>query len=114
MTAMLHFPFDLPNVWMNMLHTQILSSFNVDSNFKYTPVMKNKHVLLGCLDNAPNFIPGTELFLILGLELVLVRDTPEPTLLNDLLESLSNFVEGNSLFALNGTFSTLGDLLESN
>jgi hypothetical protein len=74
---MLHFLFDLTDVWTNMLCTKILWSFNVDSNLEYIPITNNKQVLLGgLLDNIPNFILRTKLYPILDLELVLVRDTP--------------------------------------
>ena len=39
---------------------------------------------------AYDIIPRTKCYPILDLELVLFMDTPEPTLLDDLLESLSN------------------------
>jgi hypothetical protein len=85
--------FDLSNVLTNTLCTQILCSFNVDSNFEYTPIMNNKHVLYGGLDNIPNFIPRTKLYLIVDLELVLIMNTPGLTILNDLIELLSNRVK---------------------
>jgi hypothetical protein len=100
---MLHFLFT------TILCTQILCSFNAGSNFEYTPITNKKHVLLGGLDNIPNFILRTKLYPILDLELVLVRNTPELTMLNDLVKVLSNHVKDLSLFTLNGTFSTLGD-----
>jgi hypothetical protein len=86
-----------------------LCSFNIDSNFEYIPIMKNGQVLLGSLDNTPNFILRTKLYPILDIELVLIRVTPELTILYDLLELLFNRVNDLSLFTLNGTFSTLGD-----
>jgi hypothetical protein len=111
---MMHFLFNLPNVWTNMLSTQILCFLNISSNFEYVLITNNKHVLLGGLDNIPNFIPGTKLYPIHNLELVLIMDTPEPTLLNDLLELLSNCIEDQSLSTLDGTFSAFVDQLESN
>jgi hypothetical protein len=108
-TPMLYFLFDLLDVWTNMLCTQILCSFNVHSNFEYVPITNYKHVFLGGLDNIPNFIPRTELYPNLDLELVLVRDTTELTILNDLVKLLSNHVKYLSLFTLDGTFSALGD-----
>ncbi len=103
---MLHFLLNLPNVWTNT-HCIQNFAFYIGSNFEYAPITNNKH------DNIPNFILGTELNPILDLELVLVMDTPELILLDDLLELLSNQVKDQSLFTLDGTFSALGDQFES-
>jgi hypothetical protein len=64
---MLHFVFNLPNVWTNMLCTQILCFVNVGSNFEHAPTQNIKHLLLGGLENIPNLIPGTKLYPIFDL-----------------------------------------------
>ncbi len=84
---MLHFLFNLPDTWLDMLCTHILCSFNVNANFEYVPITNKNHVLLGGLDSMPNFILRIKFYLILDLELVLVRDTSELTILNDLVKS---------------------------
>ncbi len=116
MTPMLRFLCDLPNVWTNMLCTQILCFSMSTPTLNTSPSQTTNMCFLVFLTTYPTSSrgPGTKLYPILDLELVLIMDTPELTLLNDLLESLSNHDEDQSLFTLDGTFSPLGDQFESN
>jgi hypothetical protein len=110
---MLPYFFSLPDKWAHMLHPQVPPYHNTSIHFEYVLLTNNRYAPLG----GPANIPGhaclpPNLYPVPNLELVLGRDTPKPTLLDDLLKLLSNCFKDHSLLVLEGTFSTLGNCLE--